>query len=76
LKKEANKREQQKKEMADVIEQDNLVELKSRRPAKMPEAFIRPALDGKRLAGEVEIHQNGVRYMSPNGQKVGESGLL
>ncbi|KAJ7236734.1 FACT complex subunit SPT16 [Mycena haematopus] len=70
LKKEANKREQQKKEMADVVEQDNLVELKSRRPAKMPEAFIRPALDGKRLAGEVEIHQNGVRYLSPNGQKV------
>ncbi|KAF7338622.1 FACT complex subunit SPT16 [Mycena venus] len=69
LKKEANKREQQKKEMADVVEQDNLVELKSRRPAKMPEAFIRPALDGKRLAGEVEIHQNGVRYLSPNGQK-------
>ncbi|KAJ6500436.1 FACT complex subunit SPT16 [Mycena sanguinolenta] len=70
LKKEANKREQQKKEMADVVEQDNLVELKSRRPAKMPDAFIRPALDGKRLAGEVEIHQNGVRYLSPNGQKV------
>ncbi|KAJ7074321.1 FACT complex subunit SPT16 [Mycena amicta] len=70
LKKEANKREQQKKEMADVIEQDTLIELKSRRPAKLPEAFIRPALDGKRLAGEVEIHQNGVRYLSPNGQKV------
>ncbi|KAJ7445773.1 FACT complex subunit SPT16 [Mycena galericulata] len=70
LKKEANKREQQKKEMADVVEQGNLVELKSRRPAKMPEAFIRPALDGKRLAGEVEIHQNGVRYLSPMGQKV------
>ncbi|KAJ7314893.1 FACT complex subunit-domain-containing protein [Mycena albidolilacea] len=53
LKKEANKREQQKKEMAD-----------------MPEAFIRPAVDGKRLAGEVEIHENGVRYLLPNGQKV------
>ncbi|KAJ7090225.1 FACT complex subunit SPT16 [Mycena belliarum] len=70
LKKEANKREQQKKEMADVVDQGNLIELKSRRPAKMPEAFIRPALDGKRLAGEVEIHQNGVRYLSPTGQKV------
>ncbi|KAJ7197220.1 FACT complex subunit SPT16 [Mycena pura] len=70
LKKEANKREQQKKEMADVVEQGNLVELKSRRPAKLPEAFIRPALDGRRLAGEVEVHQNGVRYLSPNGQKV------
>ncbi|KAJ7286043.1 FACT complex subunit SPT16 [Mycena rebaudengoi] len=70
LKKEANKREQQKKEMADVVEQDNLIEVRGRRPVKMPEAFVRPALDGKRLAGEVEIHQNGVRYVSPVGQKV------
>jgi nucleosome binding factor SPN SPT16 subunit len=74
LKKEANKREQTKKEMADVIEQDNLIELRNRRPIKMPEAFLRPALDGKRLPGEVEIHQNGLRYQSPLGaQKVGES---
>ncbi|KIK06643.1 hypothetical protein K443DRAFT_674303 [Laccaria amethystina LaAM-08-1] len=70
LKKEANKREQQKKEMADVIEQGSLVELKGRRPAKMTEAFIRPALDGKRLPGEVEIHQNGIRYQSLGSQKV------
>ncbi|KAF9484717.1 FACT complex subunit SPT16 [Pholiota conissans] len=70
LKKEANKREQQKKEMADVVEQGNLVEIKGRRPIKMPEAFIRPALDGKRLPGEVEIHQNGIRYLSMGSQKV------
>jgi nucleosome binding factor SPN SPT16 subunit len=30
LKKEVNKREQQKKEMADVVEQDTLVEMKGR----------------------------------------------
>ncbi|KAF8201718.1 FACT complex subunit SPT16 [Pholiota molesta] len=70
LKKEANKREQQKKEMADVVEQGNLIEIKGRRPTKMPEAFIRPALDGKRLPGEVEIHQNGIRYLSLGSQKV------
>ncbi|KAK7440234.1 FACT complex subunit spt16 [Stygiomarasmius scandens] len=70
LKKEVNKREAQKKEMADVIDQGSLIELKGRRPAKMPEAYIRPAPDGKRLPGEVEIHQNGVRYQSPMGQKV------
>ncbi|KAG6812757.1 hypothetical protein H0H92_000672 [Tricholoma furcatifolium] len=69
LKKEANKREQQKKEMADVVEQGNLVEIKGRRPIKLTEAFIRPALDGKRLPGEVEIHQNGVRYQSPLGSQ-------
>ncbi|KAI6043042.1 FACT complex subunit SPT16 [Pisolithus marmoratus] len=57
LKKEVNKREQQKKEMADVIEQD------------LPEVFVRPALDGKRLPGEVEIHQNGLRYQSPMGSQ-------
>lgn len=73
LKKEVNKREQQKKEMADVIEQDILVEVKGRRPTKLPEVFIRPALDGKRLPGEVEIHQNGLRYQSPMGsQKIGK----
>lgn len=26
---------------------------------------MRPPLDGKRVPGEVEIHQNGLRYMSP-----------
>ena len=77
LKKEANKREQQKKEMADVIEQDKLIELKGRRPIKLTESFIRPPLDGKRLPGEVEIHQNGLRYQSPMGsQKIGASLLV
>ena len=72
LKKEVNKREQQKKELADVIEQDVLVEMRGRRPIKLPEVFIRPAPDGKRLPGEVEIHQNGLRYQSPLGtQKIG-----
>ena len=72
LKKEANKREQQKKEMADVVEQGNLIEMKGRRPIKMTETFVRPTLDGKRLPGEVEIHQNGIRYQSVGAQKVGE----
>jgi nucleosome binding factor SPN SPT16 subunit len=73
LKKEVNKREQQKKELADVIEQDVLVEMKGRRPHKLPEVFVRPAPDGKRLPGEVEIHQNGLRYQSPLGtQKIGK----
>ncbi|KAI0273829.1 FACT complex subunit SPT16 [Gloeopeniophorella convolvens] len=71
LKKEVNKREQQKKELADVIEQDVLVEMKGRRPHKLPEVFVRPAPDGKRLPGEVEVHQNGLRYQSPLGtQKI------
>jgi nucleosome binding factor SPN SPT16 subunit len=71
LKKEVTKREQQKKEMADVVEQDNLIEVKGGRPQKLPDVFMRPALDGKRLPGEVELHRNGVRYQSVGAQKLG-----
>lgn len=31
----------------------------------MDNVFIRPAMEGKRVAGKVEIHQNGLRYQSP-----------
>ena len=36
-----------------------------RRPQVLDNIFIRPALEGKRVAGKVEIHQNGIRYQSP-----------
>ncbi|KAG9232590.1 FACT complex subunit-domain-containing protein [Amylocarpus encephaloides] len=64
MKKEAVKKEQEKKELEDVVEQDKLVEIRNRRPAFMDNVFIRPAMDGKRIAGKVEIHQNGLRYQS------------
>ncbi|ODQ63257.1 SPT16-domain-containing protein [Nadsonia fulvescens var. elongata DSM 6958] len=65
LKKEAVKREAERKEMADVIEQDNLVQVKNRRPIKLDSVFMRPATEGKRVPGGLEIHQNGIRYVSP-----------
>lgn len=64
LKKDAVKKEAQRKEMADVVEQDNLIQVKGRRPFKLPEVYVRPQLDGKRLPGELEIHTNGLRYQS------------
>ncbi|KLJ13516.1 FACT complex subunit spt16 [Blastomyces silverae] len=65
LRKNALRREQEKKEMEDVVEQDKLIEIRNRRPAKLPDVYLRPPLDGKRVPGEVEIHQNGLRYQSP-----------
>ncbi|EPS27400.1 FACT complex subunit spt16 [Penicillium oxalicum] len=65
LRKNALRREQEKKELEDVVEQDKLVEIRNRRPVKLPDVYLRPPLDGKRVPGEVEIHQNGLRYMSP-----------
>ncbi|KAK1754796.1 FACT complex subunit-domain-containing protein [Echria macrotheca] len=65
LKKDAVKKEQEKKDMEDVVEQDKLVEIRNRRPAVLDNVFIRPAMEGKRVPGKVEIHQNGIRYQSP-----------
>ncbi|RQM08033.1 hypothetical protein DH86_00001376 [Scytalidium sp. 3C] len=65
MKRDAVKREQEKKEMEDVVEQDKLIEIRNRRPAVMDNVFVRPAMDGKRVPGKVEIHQNGLRYQSP-----------
>ncbi|ORZ24132.1 FACT complex subunit-domain-containing protein [Absidia repens] len=64
LKKNAVKKEAQRKEMADVVEQDNLVQVKGRRPLRLSDVYVRPQLDGKRLPGELEIHTNGLRYQS------------
>ncbi|KAJ6786679.1 hypothetical protein PWT90_09725 [Aphanocladium album] len=65
LKRDAVKKEQEKKDMEDVVEQDKLTEIRNRRPAVLDNVYIRPAMEGKRVPGKVEIHQNGIRYLSP-----------
>jgi nucleosome binding factor SPN SPT16 subunit len=65
MKKDATKKEQEKKDMEDVVEQEKLVEIRNRRPPVLDNVFIRPAMEGKRVPGKVEIHQNGIRYQSP-----------
>ncbi|KAL9056301.1 MAG: hypothetical protein Q9162_002992 [Coniocarpon cinnabarinum] len=70
LQKASKKREAEKKEMEDVVEQDKLVEIRNRRPHRNEPVFIRPNMEGKRLAGAVEIHQNGLRYNHPGQQRV------
>jgi nucleosome binding factor SPN SPT16 subunit len=64
LKKQVAEREAARKERADLVEQGQLIEVSGRRPARLPDVYIRPGLDGKRLPGDVEIHTNGIRYRS------------
>ncbi|KAI9199412.1 FACT complex subunit-domain-containing protein [Polychytrium aggregatum] len=64
LKKESQKREAERKEKADLIEQDRLVEVKGRRPLRLPEVYARPVVESKRVPGDLEIHINGIRYQS------------
>ncbi|KAK6094527.1 FACT complex subunit spt16 [Batrachochytrium dendrobatidis] len=64
LKKEMQKRDAERLEMADLVEQASLMEVKGRRPTRLPDVFVRPGLEGKRFPGDLEIHLNGLRYQS------------
>lgn len=71
MKKAATRKEQEKKDMEDVVEQDKLVEIRNRRPHRLDNIFMRPAMESKRIGGAVEIHQNGLRYHHlAGGQKI------
>lgn len=70
LRKNSVRREQEKKELEDVVEQDKLSEIRNRKPHRLENVFVRPAMDGKRMSGEVEIHQNGLRYRDPRGSNI------
>jgi len=65
LKKETMRRDNERRQLADVVEQGKLQESKDRRPLRMEQVFVRPVPEGKRLPGGLEIHRNGVRYTSP-----------
>lgn len=62
MKKASVRKEQEKKDMEDVVEQDKLVEIRNRRPFRLDNIYMRPAMESKRIGGAVEIHQNGLRY--------------
>ncbi|CUM65980.1 uncharacterized protein PRCAT00003634001 [Priceomyces carsonii] len=64
LKKDAVKRELEKKQMEDVVSQANLIELKGSRVKRLDQVFIRPQPDSKKIGGVLQIHENGLRYLS------------
>lgn len=63
LRKDFVKRDAEKKELADLIVLDKLIEQKGKRPTRLPDVFVRPA-EGKKTVGDLEIHVNGLRYVS------------
>lgn len=64
LKKDSVKREAEKKQLADVVSQGNLVELKGSRVKKLEQVFVRPTPETKKVGGVLQIHENGLRYQA------------
>ncbi|KAJ1819957.1 FACT complex subunit spt16, partial [Coemansia sp. RSA 2598] len=64
LKRDQVKRETEKAQLADIVQQDRLVPVVGQRPIRLPDVFMRPVADGKRFPAALEIHTNGLRYMA------------
>jgi hypothetical protein len=47
------RKEQEKKDMEDVVEQDKLVEIRNRRPFRLDNIYMRPAMESKRIGGRL-----------------------
>ncbi|EIW72803.1 hypothetical protein TREMEDRAFT_14082, partial [Tremella mesenterica DSM 1558] len=62
LKKTATKLEAERKEMADVVEQGKLLEMMASHPRILKSVTAKPQADNKKSDGNLEIHQNGIRY--------------
>ncbi|KAJ2779160.1 FACT complex subunit spt16 [Coemansia interrupta] len=64
LKRDQVKRETEKAQLADIVQQDKLIQAVGQRPVRLPDVFMRPVADGKRFPAALEIHNNGLRYVS------------
>ncbi|KAJ2487072.1 FACT complex subunit spt16 [Coemansia sp. RSA 2320] len=64
LKRDQVKRETEKAQMADIVQQDRLTVTAGLRPTRLPDVFMRPVAEGKRFPSALEIHSNGLRYMA------------
>jgi nucleosome binding factor SPN SPT16 subunit len=73
LKKAATKQEQERREMAEVVDQEKLSEDRAR-PLRLSDTWLRPSFEGKRSTGDVEVHHNGIRWASGgrNDHKIGQ----
>lgn len=58
------------KQMQGEKELESLIPLKSARKEQLENLVIKPNLVGKKTLGNLEIHQNGVRFITQKGEKV------
>lgn len=69
LRKRIITKEAEVRERSDIVAQDALIEIPrggtgARRSARLPDIFMRPVWEGKRVPGDLDMHANGVRYRS------------
>jgi len=70
LRKRVQAREKQVALEADLVVQDALQLIRTGKIHRLRDVNVRPTLGGKKAAGVLELHSNGVRFQSPRGEKI------
>jgi len=69
LRKRVTEKETERRETANLIEQEKLVISKGRNP-KLSDVFVRPNPVGRRTTGILEAHSNGFRFSPSKGEHI------
>jgi len=70
LRKNFRATEIQEQEEATLVKQDKLVRTKNERVPRLSDLTMRPVFAGRKTQGNLEAHQNGLRFISNRGESV------
>mmetsp|Transcript_4030 Transcript_4030/g.5260 ORF Transcript_4030/g.5260 Transcript_4030/m.5260 type:complete len:1131 (-) Transcript_4030:110-3502(-) len=70
MRKRFKMREVQEQEEATLVKQDKLIRTKNERVPRLSDLTMRPVFAGRKTQGNLEAHQNGLRFISNRGETV------
>ena len=70
LRKRFKLKEVQEQEEATLVKQDKLIRTKNERVPRLSDLTMRPVFAGRKTQGNLEAHQNGLRFISNRGETV------
>jgi len=70
LRKRVNAREKQTLLEADLVTQENLQLIRTGKVHRLRDVNVRPNVGGKKSAGTLELHANGLRFQAARGEKL------
>eukprot|EP00551_Chaetoceros_affinis_P013241 CAMPEP_0203685358 /NCGR_PEP_ID=MMETSP0090-20130426/48505_1 /ASSEMBLY_ACC=CAM_ASM_001088 /TAXON_ID=426623 /ORGANISM="Chaetoceros affinis, Strain CCMP159" /LENGTH=1101 /DNA_ID=CAMNT_0050554549 /DNA_START=99 /DNA_END=3404 /DNA_ORIENTATION=- len=70
MRKRFKQKEVQEQEEATLVKQDKLVRTKNERVPRLSDLTMRPVFAGRKTQGNLEAHQNGLRFISNRGETV------
>lgn len=68
LRKRVRQREQKAEQEKDLVVQAKLIRIKDQRVPRLQDLTMRPTISGRKSIGNLEAHQNGLRYLSTKGE--------